>query len=270
LRVVMDYVREKQRKASKEKSFPTFITIRKLVPTKFMMEYSNWIHSNLHKDNIHSFFRWLEIKWKCTLELSEDKHPVSTKAPLKGIKPKQFLVQNSETQSEEPELQDETGSEEEAELTVESQEEEVSAAVNRPSFKPRYTKKEASLSKRPSAHEHKVDQLSIPKCDFCKTERHYLSQCDKFEKADSLQKLEHMKEHKLCWHCLRPGHFINKCRVNVGKVCGIDGCQRKHHPLVHPPISKSRGLYIEDILIEFFGIKESESGRNAGSNPTQD
>jgi len=270
LRVVMDYVREKQRKASKEKSFPTFITIRKLVPTKFMMEYSNWIHSNLHKDNIHSFFRWLEIKWKCTLELSEDKHPVSTKAPLKGIKPRQFLVQNSETQSEEPELQDETVSEDEAELTVESQEEEVFVATNRPSSKPKYTPKKSSFSKKPSSNELKVDQMLTQRCDFCKTERHLLSKCEKFEKADPLLKLNYMKKHRLCWHCLRSGHFINKCRVNVGKACGIDGCQRKHHPFVHPPISKSRGLYIEDILIEFFGIEECEDGGNAGSDPPQD
>jgi len=79
-----------------------------------------------------------------------------------------------------------------------------------------------------------------------------------------------MKKHKLCWHCLRSGHFINKCRVNVGKLCGVDGCQRKHHPNVHTPVSKSKGLYVEDILIEFFGIEENDPGGDADSNSEKD
>jgi len=270
MRVVMDYIQKKQKSASKEKSFPTFITIRKLVPTKYMSEYTNWIYSNDRKDNIHSFFKWLGIKWRCTLELEEDKHPITPKAPQKVGKAKQFLTQNTENNSESQEYSDENEEESENSHSSNESQAEVFVAENRQGFKPKYKKKAQAFRKRPTANQQKVDQYSAPKCDFCKTERHLLTKCDKFIKADPLLKLNYMKKHRLCWHCLRSGHFINKCKVNVGMKCGVDGCERRHHPIVHPPVVKSKGLYIEDYLSEFFGIEENPSGGDSEPSPTQD
>jgi len=270
LRVVMDYIRKKQKSASKEKSFPTFITIRKLVPTKFMGEYTNWIYSNDRKDNIHSFFRWLEVKWRCSLELEEDKKSVTPKVPVKGGKAKQFLTQEAENISEGQEYSEENEEVDPSNSSNDSQAEEVFVAENRRGFKPKYKGKAQAFQKRPTANQQKVDQYSAPKCDFCKVERHPLTKCDKLIKADPLLKLNYMKKHKLCWHCLRSGHFINKCKINVGVKCGVDGCERRHHPIVHPPVVKSKGLYVEDYLSEYFGIEENESGGNSEPSPTQD
>ena len=277
MRVVMDYIKKKQRRASKEKSFPTFITIRKLVPTKSMFEYTNWIYSNTRRDNIHSFFKWLQVKWKCTLELEEDKQPITSRHPPKNIsnrdnKPKQFLAQDSEALSESEKLLDETELSEQSDHSVDSNG-EIFVAGNQPGFRPKYkgrgnSSRQKTFAKKPftprySANKQKVDQLSTAKCEFCKTERHSLATCEKFLKASPLVKVNHMKSHKLCWHCLRSGHFINKCRVNVGKVCGVEGCQRRHHPAVHTPVNKSKNLYVEDLLEESFS---SEADNDVDSN----
>ena len=37
-----------------------------------------------------------------------------------------------------------------------------------------------------------------------------------------------------CHHCMAKGHLTNDCRVNKGRLCGVGGCSKPHHPLVHP------------------------------------
>ena len=39
-----------------------------------------------------------------------------------------------------------------------------------------------------------------------------------------------VRRERLCYRCLRKGHAIKDCKV---KVCGINGCTKKHNRLLH-------------------------------------
>jgi hypothetical protein len=48
-------------------------------------------------------------------------------------------------------------------------------------------------------------------------------------------KYEFVKNKKLCMHCLASGHFLRDCTYFKDRKCGIDGCERLHHRLLHAP-----------------------------------
>lgn len=55
--------------------------------------------------------------------------------------------------------------------------------------------------------------------------------CPKFIALSPDERAEAVKEKNLCFRCLRSGHRSRKRQSQ--KSCGIDGCQNKHHELVH-------------------------------------
>ena len=38
---------------------------------------------------------------------------------------------------------------------------------------------------------------------------------------------------KVCFHCLKPGHYASSCYSKKDKRCGVDGCKGFHHRLLH-------------------------------------
>ena len=75
--------------------------------------------------------------------------------------------------------------------------------------------------------ESRVRNLS---CVLCKG-THHLERCHKFRAQTLLQRRELVKSKKVCHACLSPGHFVKDCRG--ARMCGVEGCQRRHHPLLH-------------------------------------
>ena len=65
-------------------------------------------------------------------------------------------------------------------------------------------------------------------CWFCK-ENHILDLCEKLRALPYNQKMEFMKEKKLCYRCLRPNHIFKSCRKS--NVC--ETCKQSHHTLLH-------------------------------------
>ncbi len=47
---------------------------------------------------------------------------------------------------------------------------------------------------------------------------------------------------KLCYHCLGSGHQVAYCKYNPGSLCGVRGCKRFQHKLLHPS-TKSTVLF---------------------------
>ncbi|XP_073821377.1 uncharacterized protein [Musca autumnalis] len=69
------------------------------------------------------------------------------------------------------------------------------------------------------------------KCEICKGD-HIIAKCRTFiEKIAVPERWEKVKKFKLCFSCLHKGHGTTVCRFK--KTCGLDGCPRFHHKLLH-------------------------------------
>ena len=76
-----------------------------------------------------------------------------------------------------------------------------------------------------------------PKCRLCDGD-HGLWACPDFEALDIDSKWDKAKEVGVCYRCLNINHTGNNC--TMAKTCNIDGCQWKHHRLLHNPRATTR------------------------------
>ena len=67
-------------------------------------------------------------------------------------------------------------------------------------------------------------------CLICKNE-HRLQDCPEYKAKTREERLVVARTERLCWACLRKGHFMRVCRS--AKRCGLNGCQATHHRLLH-------------------------------------
>ena len=66
-------------------------------------------------------------------------------------------------------------------------------------------------------------------CVLCKTNKHPLYGCTKFQDLSQSSKMSVLKSNGLCINCLRPGHFVSQCK----SIHRCRTCQRPHHSLLH-------------------------------------
>lgn len=76
--------------------------------------------------------------------------------------------------------------------------------------------------------------LSNSNCPLCPEENHKVENCPRFTKLNFKRRQSALKTLGLCWHCLMGNHKVRNCKVNTKKLCGVNGCVRYHHPLLHP------------------------------------
>lgn len=70
---------------------------------------------------------------------------------------------------------------------------------------------------------------STDNCIACWAEKHQLYTCAKFRSLSHSQKMELLRSKNYCLNCLRPGHFVKKCR----SLNHCKHCQWPHHTLLH-------------------------------------
>lgn len=79
------------------------------------------------------------------------------------------------------------------------------------------------------------------KCCICDQGEHRVSECPKFADCRVPDRVNLVKEHKLCFSCLAKGHVSRECRSK--KQCSKEGCIRTHNTLLHveykPPSASS-------------------------------
>ena len=73
-------------------------------------------------------------------------------------------------------------------------------------------------------------------CLICKNE-HRLQDCPEYKAKTHEERLVVVRTERLCWACLRKGHFMRVCRS--ARRCGLNGCQATHHRLLHEDKSYS-------------------------------
>ncbi|XP_058810950.1 uncharacterized protein LOC131675821 [Topomyia yanbarensis] len=68
------------------------------------------------------------------------------------------------------------------------------------------------------------------KCLVCEEVNHRVKDCELFNSMDVEERWRKVNSHRLCRTCLNQ-HGRRRCRITI--QCGIDGCQFKHHRLLH-------------------------------------
>ena len=70
-------------------------------------------------------------------------------------------------------------------------------------------------------------------CKDCRTLKHKPVDCQAFKKLQVIQRAIFIRNTKICFHCLDGIHRAGDCKYKEGIKCGIDGCDRYHHELLH-------------------------------------
>ncbi|XP_033097624.1 uncharacterized protein LOC117101699 [Anneissia japonica] len=60
--------------------------------------------------------------------------------------------------------------------------------------------------------------------------QHTTEDCRAYLAKAVTDRIQLVKEKRVCFRCLKPGHGVFKCKKGY---CGKDGCQRKHHPSIY-------------------------------------
>ncbi|XP_055623365.1 uncharacterized protein LOC129766794 [Toxorhynchites rutilus septentrionalis] len=91
------------------------------------------------------------------------------------------------------------------------------------------------LFKRNSVKVHTATfDSNVILCQFC-GEDHYNYLCPEFCKLSLPEKLQNVKDSRVCFNCLRRGHRIAECSSR--KSCSV--CKKRHHSLLHNDVKKS-------------------------------
>ena len=64
---------------------------------------------------------------------------------------------------------------------------------------------------------------------------HWTSECRLYLSKSVKGKRKILKEKGACWSCLRRGHRIQDSKSK--RVCGVNGCEKRHHKLLHEEVS---------------------------------
>jgi len=87
-----------------------------------------------------------------------------------------------------------------------------------------------------NAHSDDGDSNKL-RCLACDTiSKHALENCKEFKGFSAEARWDFIKKHRLCGSCFG-SHKFHKCFRR--KKCGIDGCSREHHVLLHNTIENS-------------------------------
>ncbi|UYV74269.1 K02A2.6-like, partial [Cordylochernes scorpioides] len=116
-------------------------------------------------------------------------------------------------------------------------------------------KEETTGSRFPKCQSYGMLIESSDTCILCKSKHHPLYMCNLFCKMPLKEKLNLVKSHKLCFNCLRKGHFSWNCRLN--QRCKV--CKGKHHTMIHYDKPSTEGASAQ---VENTTPKEHESAIN--------
>ncbi|UYV69619.1 hypothetical protein LAZ67_6004108, partial [Cordylochernes scorpioides] len=116
-------------------------------------------------------------------------------------------------------------------------------------------KEETTGSRFPKCQSYGMLIESSDTCILCKSKHHPLYICNLFCKMPLKEKLNVVKSHKLCFNCLRKGHFSWNCRLN--QRCKV--CKGKHHTMIHYDKPSTEGASAQ---VENTTPKEHESAIN--------
>ncbi|XP_046564868.1 uncharacterized protein LOC124273638 [Haliotis rubra] len=99
-------------------------------------------------------------------------------------------------------------------------------------------------------------------------EEHRVSECPTLVDSSVSERVQKVKDLRLCFSCLVRGHLARECKSR--KQCATNGCKRTHHKLLHmdPPIASSvtTPLDCDSILPVVRVLFKAQNGRTREGN----
>ena len=82
------------------------------------------------------------------------------------------------------------------------------------------------------------------KCVVC-AGLHQLWNCEEFKRKSYADRINTLREQRLCDNCFKMGHIARGCLQK--SACYVEGCNRKHMTVIHPPteLSANRNIYVD-------------------------
>lgn len=113
-------------------------------------------------------------------------------------------------------------------------------------------------------HENVMNTIDV-KCIYCK-EDHHISKCSVM-KSDSVDvRWAKIVQLKACFCCLGINHMKNKCKSK--RKCGVDGCIKRHHYLLHKSLDHDHTLTQSAENTQLYTIdNRQENVLNINENP---
>ena len=75
-------------------------------------------------------------------------------------------------------------------------------------------------------------------------DNHSLFNCSAFKGLKVNERLQFVRDNKLCFNCLKPGHYSNRCGLR--RSCSVPGCNKKHTKFLHQ-LTPSTGQSSSDV-----------------------
>ncbi|XP_051862317.1 uncharacterized protein LOC127565806 [Drosophila albomicans] len=104
---------------------------------------------------------------------------------------------------------------------------EVSASTSAPTV-PRASRKEAPVAKQVNSFESRVTSKT-QSCKLCSRENHPIRLCPRFLQMGINDRVNYIKQQKLCLNCFARGHILAEC--TSAHSCFT--CKGRHHTLLH-------------------------------------
>jgi len=193
--------------------------VKQLVQERHLNLYMDWYQNLRLLDNLDTFVNWVGHLLTVRQHAQEEASKPSRGA--QNSTPKRFG--RTTLQMEEVVDEDFQDCNEEAENETEA--EVVFFSKN-------------SSSKQSDFRQNKKSEGTFQtprKCDFCKLDNHNLVECKNFRKEDYSKRNDWILTNGFCYHCLNKGHTSKQCTLFPNRTCGMNGCNRRHHRLLHPP-----------------------------------
>ncbi|XP_075151870.1 uncharacterized protein LOC142225895 [Haematobia irritans] len=81
----------------------------------------------------------------------------------------------------------------------------------------------------------KYVNVTVNQCPVCRGECTNLKNCQHFLNMSINERWNHIKQHKICFCCLKSGHQVKQCYTK--RRCGVNDCPKPHNHLLHQTLS---------------------------------
>lgn len=95
-------------------------------------------------------------------------------------------------------------------------------------------------------------------CHLCREKGHEIAKCPKLRQSSIEERWQVVREHRLCFNCLKPGNSFHYSSVCRHPKCSAEGYGRRHHIMLHGNNGNSPESQIPTTISGFVASNNAE------------